>query len=657
MAFYWNRFPYTNNHELNLDWFNEHFKEIFEEWANLYNALIDWKNDTDTDLAQWKEDTLADMDTWERELLAALDEWKTDTGNDISDWESDIISDLNDWKEMFLAAYESLEDRVEAIVSDTEDMVENLAEPFSTSENYSIGDYVIYNGVLYKFTSNHTAGAWNASDVTQTTAMEDISNIANNIKTKLGTNGTDVTLLSENADLYSLPIGMYYSNSSALTATLTNKPSGLTGGFKLFIYWTSASSRFGAMLWSVTGRLYLNQQGSGGYLGWQELVRNGDLETTISSLIDTLENRFTALLSTEKIYNNLIDKTINMLDSSRNTNGYILVDNIPTAFSNYYYTDYIEIGETPFCYRDQGATISSLCSCYDKDKNYIDYIDYNHNSDRYERIQNTSPSGYYKITPLPGTVYVRLNGRYTSNLMMCPFFYPEIAIDYNETYTKHALKMAMFGDSITLGTDGDTGLQDTQNLSYWLHELCGFEVDNYGQGSMGWVSTAYLNNIAYDAISAVDLTKYDVITLCYGVNDSAATMGAYNSSDDTTIMGQVNKCIKYIGAENPNAIIILIAVWNGRKYGTFPEWRYGTTTSGGFTRAELSEEERKAAEYYHIGFISQLDSPLNGFGLGTAASEKTGPFMGSDDVHPSVAGYNALGHWLAGKISAICKIK
>ena len=184
MAFSWNRFAYTNFHELNLDWFNEHFKEIFEEWEELYNTLTQWKDDTDADLAQWKEVTLADMDTWERELLAALDEWKVDTGNDISDWESGVISDLNDWKETFLSAYESLEDRVEAIVSDTEDMVENLAVPFSTSDDYSVDDYVIYNGTLYRFVVNHSAGAWDSDEVLQAYAMNDVTTIKNAILKK-----------------------------------------------------------------------------------------------------------------------------------------------------------------------------------------------------------------------------------------------------------------------------------------------------------------------------------------------------------------------------------------------------------------------------------------------------------------------------------------
>ena len=39
---------------------------------------------------------------------------------------------------------------------------------FSASKSYVIGDIVRYNGVLYSFTANHAASAWNGSDVKAT---------------------------------------------------------------------------------------------------------------------------------------------------------------------------------------------------------------------------------------------------------------------------------------------------------------------------------------------------------------------------------------------------------------------------------------------------------------------------------------------------------
>lgn len=195
MPFNWNNFSYTNFHELNLDWFSEHFKEIFEEWEELYNTLTQWKDDTDTDLAQWKLDTLANMDTWENNLLDALDTWKRETGEDIDEWETDVIGDLNGWKQDFLDAYDVMYNRVDAIVSDTEDMIENLAEPFSTSQAYSAGDYVIYNGVLYVFTADHAAGVWTGTDASQTTAMNDVTDL----NTAINTQETNIKNLADTA--------------------------------------------------------------------------------------------------------------------------------------------------------------------------------------------------------------------------------------------------------------------------------------------------------------------------------------------------------------------------------------------------------------------------------------------------------------------------
>ena len=42
-----------------------------------------------------------------------------------------------------------------------------IADEFSTSKTYAVGDYAYRSGNLYRFTAAHTAGAWNASHVTQ----------------------------------------------------------------------------------------------------------------------------------------------------------------------------------------------------------------------------------------------------------------------------------------------------------------------------------------------------------------------------------------------------------------------------------------------------------------------------------------------------------
>lgn len=63
--------------------------------------------------------------------------------------------------------------------SNTYEMVDeqgraNIAPFFSTSTTYAAGDYVIYGGKLYQFTSAHS-GAWTGSDAEETIVAEDIT--------------------------------------------------------------------------------------------------------------------------------------------------------------------------------------------------------------------------------------------------------------------------------------------------------------------------------------------------------------------------------------------------------------------------------------------------------------------------------------------------
>lgn len=58
---------------------------------------------------------------------------------------------------------------------------------FSASQSYVIGDIVRYNGVLYSFTANHAASAWNGSDVKATSINAITSGKLTELELKLGT--------------------------------------------------------------------------------------------------------------------------------------------------------------------------------------------------------------------------------------------------------------------------------------------------------------------------------------------------------------------------------------------------------------------------------------------------------------------------------------
>ena len=60
-------------------------------------------------------------------------------------------------------------DGLEAKIQAVSDMV---SAEFSTTQPYAVGDIVVYQGVLYKFTSAHSAGAWAPAEAQATTVSQ-----------------------------------------------------------------------------------------------------------------------------------------------------------------------------------------------------------------------------------------------------------------------------------------------------------------------------------------------------------------------------------------------------------------------------------------------------------------------------------------------------
>ena len=61
---------------------------------------------------------------------------------------------------------------------------ESTADEFSVTKAYSTGNYCIYNNILYKFTSDKAAGAWDSSKVTSTTVAGELSTLNTNKASK-----------------------------------------------------------------------------------------------------------------------------------------------------------------------------------------------------------------------------------------------------------------------------------------------------------------------------------------------------------------------------------------------------------------------------------------------------------------------------------------
>lgn len=64
-----------------------------------------------------------------------------------------------------------------------------LAPQFDSTKAYSAGDYVLYSGTLYQFTSAHAAGAWTGTDATAVTLAPEVTDLKSQIE-QIPENGT-----------------------------------------------------------------------------------------------------------------------------------------------------------------------------------------------------------------------------------------------------------------------------------------------------------------------------------------------------------------------------------------------------------------------------------------------------------------------------------
>lgn len=270
---------------------------------------------------------------------------------------------------------------------------------------------------------------------------------------------------------------------------------------------------------------------------------------------------------------------------------------------------------------------------YDSNKTYISGGGTTEYPDEYGIVRVPNGATYVRITAIIGAkehAYIR----------PIPNIEDAIKGKSGNRERMYPLSIAMFGDSITLGRDGDgdSASRTPYTIPYTIGKMLDVNCVNYGVGSMGYVAEGGGMN-AYDKIASTELGGYDVITLCFGVNDHSKTLGSWNSEDETTVMGQFNKCIRHIGAANPNAIVVVFGPFNGRNAGSFPDYWFGQSWF------KIDELLKQACDYYGIPYVSQKSGPINGYNIQT--------FIGADGVHPSNLGYQRIGAWFAGQLSKI----
>ena len=219
-------------------------------------------------------------------------------------------------------------------------------------------------------------------------------------------------------------------------------------------------------------------------------------------------------------------------------------------------------------------------------------------------------------------------------------------------------KIAMFGDSIMWGRDGSGSVSTrvAETIPSIVAKRTGAQCDNFGLSGVGYMrpedGAGGTGMIAYDKIADTDITGYDVIVLAFGVNDGFFNPGTWNSTDESTCLGQFNKIIDYIYTQNSTCQVVVFAPTNGTNVGSYPDYWYGDVTDpdagsqhqGRWSRKTLSDELKKACGYYWIPYFEVYDCPINA---------KTAAVSLPDGVHPNESAYLKLGDWYAAKLKTV----
>ena len=191
-------------------------------------------------------------------------------------------------------------------------------------------------------------------------------------------------------------------------------------------------------------------------------------------------------------------------------------------------------------------------------------------------------------------------------------------------------KIVFFGDSITMGRNGakkrDGFSPVTRTMPYLVGQLLNATTYNKGVSGMGWIGL--IDETAYEKISSTKLTTYDHIVICYGTNDSSKPLGAWDSTDEKTVMGQFNKTMTYLQKKGQLKKVIIIGPWKTVKS----------------NRATMANRMEKAAAFYGIPFISQDDCPITSENIAEALM---------DGVHPDQKYYDMISEWLAEKLKPL----
>lgn len=158
-----------------------------------------------------------------------------------------------------------------------------IADDFSTDQTYNVGDYVIHQGDLYRFTTAHSTGEWNSGQVTKVNVGSELKSLKTAIDGKLSLTGG---ILTGNLFLSGRHVIQNHSIADTSASSLS-RSSEMMHQFndknnKLIGFVTSYQGTDGVVLIGLTCRREFNNTTYNNYL-YLKILNDGSSTIQVSS--------------------------------------------------------------------------------------------------------------------------------------------------------------------------------------------------------------------------------------------------------------------------------------------------------------------------------------------------------------------------------------
>lgn len=571
-------FPYSNFHDLNTDWIIKIAKDFLDQYTSIQEVIANGEES----ITNLTTEGLEQLQTKADDLEALLQQWYETHSEDIANQLADALADIQTTLENTISTFSSTANTI------AQNTIASIPADYTTLANkVSIIETDIMN--------------YNTVDVLMPYKLAATSNSRNGISYNWN-NGKCTIVGTATAASFS-----EFANVSPASLGLEPETD------YQVIYDQTAKAALA--IYSVVGGSYTNISPAGGHSGFfrfpattETLAFRFTVSTAVGAVNETVdpvvlnkpevfnavENRgITGLEANYYASYNIQSTPMSLADVPQNSVCFILASDIATADAT-----------------DLPVSVMGACYLYKTGRG-----NFNH----YELIENASGRTFhgFKIgntirwRALPSTITQRI---------------------------------ALMGDSVIWGRIGGVSpvTQTDRGIPYWVSLQTGLVVDNLGVGSMGWISTQYLEYNAEEYVTTIDWTLYKTVGIMLGANDGRAYLGSYTDTTQQTIMGAAYRVIQYICEHNPNCTIVLINHLIG-KGSAFPYFNPDDPHYTGWTWNQYYEEMHKFADKYALPVIDAWRA-INSWNRGV---------MIGDNIHPTEAGYEATGKYIAGQMMSI----